>query len=441
MNETNHEINQLPQIFIKGLLVILIALMPMILLNHAMQSFLNDELAIVQAAAEKAAQAEKALLEASDEIEQIRLEAELDVLKAMQYEEFYQKYKTRESYHYYGQFYEMFENMYNADVLFIGTSHATHGINPLYIEESNLDYSFYNFALNGATPRYYLDWYEVFKESGYPTPEYIIFCVDWFMCDDTWLWRRISFDDSPDKPIDIMRKIKATKVTTSEIASESKVSESESLQVEEVTEKEKINYWDIDELLTLVFNNIPVIYSRDRIPEMMRYYFTSDEINVENEPLIEVETDEESIPEVPVYTHTYLKDGAGNITSDFYKGYIPWDIGYGGGHSTVGYNNNESEWTAFTELLNKFQADGIKLIFVQAPEYISGRTTDDFDRNNERITQIANEYEITFLNYNDELISDINNDYTNFSDWGHLNQKGSAAFSKVLANDIKSLLQ
>jgi hypothetical protein len=211
MNEITrgkHELNALPRILLKGIIVVLIALIPALVLNIAMQSFLDGELAVVQAAAEKAAAARQALLEASGEAEKARLEAELKVLKAEQYEEFYQQYKTRESYHYYGQFYEMFENMYSADVIFIGTSHAAHGVNPLYIEKENPDRSFYNFSLNGSNPKYYLDWYEVFKESGYPAPEVIVFCVDWFMCDDAWLWRRISFDDSPDQPIDIMRKIR-----------------------------------------------------------------------------------------------------------------------------------------------------------------------------------------------------------------------------------------
>ncbi|MGN1345874.1 MAG: hypothetical protein ACI4V1_03760, partial [Eubacteriales bacterium] len=127
-----HELRCLPRVFIKGFLVIGLAFLMAFGLNHAMQSFLDDEVAAVQAAAERAAKIEEALLAAENEAEARRLEAELAVKKAEQYEEFYQKYKTRHCYHYYGQFYEMFENMYNADTIFIGTSHTAHGVNPLY---------------------------------------------------------------------------------------------------------------------------------------------------------------------------------------------------------------------------------------------------------------------------------------------------------------------
>lgn len=458
-HKDSHELNKLPRIFIKGIIVLLIAFIPAFLLNFAMQSFLDDELAVVQAAAEKAAAAQKAL-QSANEAEKARLEAELNVLKAKQYEEFYQQYKNRESYHYYGQFYEMFENMYSADVLFIGTSHAAHGVNPLYIEEENPDYSFYNFSLNGSNPKYYLDWYEVFKESGYPTPEVIVFCVDWFMCDDGWLWRRISFDDSPNMPIDIMRKINASEKSSSASlsggASEQKTAETEPVnsQIQETSpfsdtdtntqDAKKTNFWDLDALLESLFSKIPVIYSRDRIPEMIRHYLkigvSSNDTVADDTDILDDRSTEEKLPEVPVYEHSFLMDGSGNITSDFYKGFIPWESGYGGGYTSVGSNDNEDQWKALDELLTKFTNDGIKLIFVQVPEH-SDRKATNIKFNNNRLSKLAEKYGAAFLNYNDELISDINEDYTNYSDWGHLNKKGSTAFSKVLAKDLKDQLE
>jgi len=446
-----HELNQLPRVFIKAAIVIAIALIPVFLMNFGMQSFLDDELASVQAAAEKAELAKQALL-AADDMDEDLLKAELAILKANQYEDFYQKYKNRESFHYYGQFYEMFENVYNADTLFIGTSHASHGVNPLYVEESVTDRSFFNFALNGSNPAYYLDWYNVFKEAGYPTPDTIIFCVDWFMCDDGWLWRRISFDDNPDNPIDIMRKIRATQKSTGtvkapEAEDTTAATEAETAPVE-VVEAEKINFWDVDALMTSIFNKLPMIYSRDRIPEMIRHYMgldkssSTEQIDADTAPDSDLtgETEEKVIPEIPVYVHEFLRDGSGNITSDYYKGFIPWEVGYNGGYAIQGSNDTEAQWTALTSLLDKFTEDGIKLIFVQVPEHIDGRRAIKFEENNKRLSDLAEKYNAPFLNYNEDLDSDINYDHTNFSDWGHLNKKGSTAFSKQLGIDLAEIL-
>ena len=439
--KSRHELNKLPQILLKGAIVMAIALIPIFCMNFAMQSFLDDEVRAVQEAAEKSEKARQALLESTD-MDAERLEAELAILKAQQYEEFYQKYKNRESYHYYGQFYEMFENMYDANVLFLGTSHAAHGVNPLYVESENPDWSFFNFALNGSNPQYYVDWYDVFKESGYPTPEVIVFCVDWFMCDDGWLWRRLSFDDSPDKPIDIMRKIKNSRQAVAVKTPEETTAETTVVVEQEVVETEKINFWDIDAVLTNVFSKLPMIYSRDRIPEMIRHYLGSKSTDEPENitPEINPDTPEETIPEIPVYEHEYLNDGAGNITSDYYKGFIPWENWYGGGESNARSNDTEEQWDALTKLLERIKADGIKLIFVELPEHLDGRTARRFDQNNARLAELAVKYDAQFLNYNDEMKSDLNYELTNFSDWGHMNTKGSTAFSKVLGKDLKPIL-
>ena len=285
-----HELRALPVIFIKGLIVVGIAFLMAFGLNSAMQSFLDDEVAVVQAAAERAAKIEAALAAAENEAAAKRLEAELAVKKAEQYEEFYQKYKTRHCYHYYGQFYEMFDNMYNADTIFIGTSHAAHGINPLYMEEVMPEKSWFNFALNGSNPKYYLDWWKVFLESGYPIPETIIYCVDWFMCDDGWLWRRIDFDTNPDCPVDIMRKIKAAEKRKAAVDSHNAKVEGETVKEEVKNEEtketpEKVNWFDLDEATTYLFSRIPIIYSRDRIPEMIEYYKNGGEFEMPEEEI------------------------------------------------------------------------------------------------------------------------------------------------------------
>lgn len=441
-----HEIRCLPRFFLKGFIVVGIAFLMAFGLNSAMQSFLDDEVAVVQAAAEKAAKIQEALLAAENEAQAKRLEAELAVKKAEQYEEFYQKYKTRHCYHYYGQFYEMFDNMYNADTIFIGTSHAAHGINPLYMEEEMPEKSWFTFALNGSNPEYYLDWWEVFLESGYPIPETIVYCVDWFMCDEGWLWRRIDFDTNPDCPVDIMRKIKAAEKRQAAVESHNAKLDAENVtetvETTETSEKtEKINYFDLDELTTYVFSRIPIIYSRDRIPEMIQYYINGGSFGTEPETSVETvlaDVDEEApLPEVPVYEHAYQVDQDNNITSSYYKGYIPWERSYSGGTVAQMCNDNEDQWKAFEKLLDIFMENDIHVIFVEAPEFLKGRRENKMEPNNARIAEIAEKYGITFYNYNEELAGDINANPGNFSDWGHMNTNGSTAFSKLLASDLK----
>lgn len=438
-----NDLRCLPRIFAKGACVLAVAGLLCGTLNGMMQRFLDDEVAVVTAAAERAAAIQKALDEAGESPEAIRLAAELAVKKAEQYEQFYQKYKTRFCYHYYGQFYEMFENQYNADTIFIGTSHAAHGVNPKYIEAEIPDRSFFNFALNGSNPQYYLDWWQVFLESGYPIPETIVYCVDWFMCDDGWLWRRIDFDTNPDCPVDIMRKIvKAEKrqaKTESDLGAESDAgSETDTAPGTESlandSEKTRIPWWDVDEVLTYAFNRIPFIYSRDRIPEMLSYYAHGGKIEVPEEPAGTEITEE--LPEVPVYRHEYLTDSDGNITSEFYKGFEPWERAYDGTPMDQGCNDNPAQWEAFTALLDLFDEYGIHVVLVEVPEYVPGRNEWKMEENNARIAEIAAERGLTFYNYNDERYSAINDDYTCFSDWGHMNYKGSTDFSKTLAGDL-----
>lgn len=440
-----HELQSLPEFFIKGLIVTAAAFLMVFGLNAAMQGFLDAELAVVEEAAARAAAAEAALAGAKTEAEAARLAAEAAVRKAEQYEQFYQKYKTRHCYHYYGQFYEMFENLYNADTIIIGTSHAAHGINPKYLEEAVPRRSWFNFALNGSNPKYYLDWWKVFLESGYPIPETIVFSVDWFMCDDGWLWRRIDFDTNPDCPAAIMRKIRKTRLMQAEDAEraaeiEEKLAAQEAAEAEkEATRADKINWLDPDEVLTWAFNRIPVIYSRDRIPEMLGWYIGGRDADAlpaaegQEETADDIDSDA-PLPEVPVYVHERQVDKDNNITSEYYKGYVPWEADYNGRAKDQPCDLKEDQWAALDRLLDVFEDYGIHVVFVECPEYIEGRRARGMDdTGNRRLEEIAEARGITFFNYNIELAGEINADHTNFSDWGHMNTKGSTAFSKLLA--------
>ena len=415
-----HDFKCLPRLLVKGFSVIAIAFLLAFGLNFGMQKFLDDEIIAVRAAAKQTQDIEEALKSASSADEILRLEAELAAKQAEQYEEFYQQNKNRHCYHYYGQFYEMYTNMYNADTIFIGTSHAVNGVNPLYFEQLMPERSWYNFSLNGANPEYYLDWWEIFLESGYPMPETIIFCVDWFMCDDEWLWRRIDFDTCPDGAVDIMRKIR-----------QSEVKQDSDTPTSSTTDKEQQDsISDLDSMLTYAFRHIPIIYSRDRIPEMIAYYLRGGKY------------DTDSIADyselIPTYEHEYLADKDNYITSEFYKGFIPWEQRYSGRRvvdqpcTDKGY-----QWNALRDLLDIFVENNIHVIFVQVPEYLEGRRTTKMYINNKKLEKIAEDYNITFLNYNGDLAGEINADPNNYSDWGHMNTNGSVSFSTRLSEDLK----
>ena len=154
-------------------------------------------------------------------------QAEYKVLEVMlqKHEAYYEYYtanghaNTREKrdYHYYGQFYEMFNHMYKANTIFLGSSRSVYGINPLYLEnvESLEDYSFYNFSLNAAGPSYYLQWYDVFKkEANYPLPDTVVYCVDWFMFDEPWMWRSFNYDERSGGALDAIRNYMANTAAT-----------------------------------------------------------------------------------------------------------------------------------------------------------------------------------------------------------------------------------
>lgn len=85
------------------------------------------------------------------------------------------------------QYEEIIHRTVNADNVIIGTSHATHGINPEILSETGT--SFFNFALNGANPKFYLLWYKNIFKPYYKRPKCVIIAVEWFFFDSKWLSR------------------------------------------------------------------------------------------------------------------------------------------------------------------------------------------------------------------------------------------------------------
>lgn len=105
---------------------------------------------------------------------------------------------------YYGrQYRELTMGKNDADNVIIGTSHLTHGLQPAILNKSG--HRFYNFALDGANPTYYLNWYTQLFKNHYKKPKYLILGVEWFFFDSKWLWRRYE-QDSEYFPAELYRK-------------------------------------------------------------------------------------------------------------------------------------------------------------------------------------------------------------------------------------------
>jgi len=102
---------------------------------------------------------------------------------------------------------------------------------------------------------------------------------------------------------------------------------------------------------------------------------------------------------------------------------------------------NPVQLEAFEQLLNDFERDGIKVIFVQVPGYLYGRDDQNISKNVQLLMGIAEKRGIPFLDYETERISSINSNADLFADWTHMNEKGSEAFSKLLKQDLENLLK
>ena len=94
--------------------------------------------------------------------------------------------------HYPLQYEEAFYPKVKAEVIIMGASHATHGIHPKYIETDHL--KVFNFAFNGASPVFNLNWYRKVFQPNYPKPSCVIYGVHWIMFDGQILKRRLEQD-------------------------------------------------------------------------------------------------------------------------------------------------------------------------------------------------------------------------------------------------------
>jgi len=91
--------------------------------------------------------------------------------------------------------------------------------------------------------------------------------------------------------------------------------------------------------------------------------------------------------------------------------------------------------------LDELERSKIEVILVQVPGYLPARNGMNIEESMELINRIAEKRRIPFLDYDTKRITNINTDPSMFSDWIHLNEKGSDAFSELLKSDLEFVLK
>ena len=273
------------------------------------------------------------------------------------------------------QYDEVINRKVKANCIIIGTSHATHSIRPSYLNTDR--YRFYNLALNGAGPGFYLNWYKYIFNPNYPDPKYFIVAVDWFMFDDDWLWRRYEQDA---------------------IYFPSKTFYKNLLQIKSFNTR------------SLIQNRFPFFIHRN-ISDLK---FAIDRKHGDDAFWIKE------------YDDGFLPWSAKNKKGLFIP---PKNI-----------VTDRAIERNFISLINLFQSKGARIIFINIPEYDISIEEYKTKATLKFIYSFAKQRNIPFLNYNIEKRSVINLDATNFIDWGHMSPEGSKKFSKMLGEDLKKIM-
>lgn len=519
---------RLSKLGISAVFVIIIAMLLTGAVNAGLGYYESNSKLVLRVQEEYAAKKSEVLTLIADALKEAEGESAQEALKyyealalrekLIQEERFYQYYKTKKDYHYYGKYYELFNNVSNADTLILGSSRAVYGVNPKILEDEGVEGSFYNYAFNGARPSYFRSWYHVLKdEANYPIPKTVIYCVDWFMFDTGWMWRDIEGTDAAmggalyeirqfmknNPPKNDDKNPVQTDITT-EVTTEPDnidgVVTTEPIDTEKGGKKYSSGFlgwlerlWDgdlnkIEEFGESLTEDLPLFAYRDKIPQMLSYVVSGQgkkdaEAAEEQRKLLQAELDEKyeeyerilsgegmtEYPEVqiPSYDHTksFVVDYDGNITSKYYKGWLPWEFDYAGNAGGNGPQFQErapdnisysadnipahilAEINAFRQFIKELKRDGVNVIFVQLPDYNGGGVA---SRNDEVIrahTKVISDYAekegIPFIDYDRIDSADgesVANNKGYYSNWNHLNEKGSEALSKILAKDLKALL-
>ena len=274
---------------------------------------------------------------------------------------------------------ELLDGEVNANAIVIGSSHGVHAVRPTLLNTDT--YSFYNFALNGANPRFFLHWYRNLFKPFYTKPTYCIYTVDWFIFNEFWLWRNFE-QDSEFFPWSVFYN--------------SYISD---------------NHFNKS---SLIANRFPLLKYRSLDDLSKAFNLRKGDPRYPEEGY-----DKGFIPYKIEYDELLFQ------------------------HSPVDVNSKifEAQQRCFEELINIFQQADIKLIFLFTPEY--GISAEEYAsiETMKVIYTLAEKYEVPVLNYNTDQRSKINDNHNNFSDWGHMNASGSRLFSSVLKEDLAELMK
>ncbi|MFK8103653.1 MAG: hypothetical protein AB8G15_14060 [Saprospiraceae bacterium] len=276
--------------------------------------------------------------------------------------------------HYARHYQELYQVETKSNAIIIGASHAVHGIRPSLLQTEN--FQFYNFALNGAGPQFYLKWYEDLFSKQYPKPKVCFYAVDWFMFNEDWLWRNFEADSeyfAADLFINCLRSKELNRTA-------------------------------------LLQNRLAFFKYRKQLLSALSF-----------------KTENLAFP-VKAYDRGFIPFKTAFKEKNFvYEEDVEMLV------------SSFDEKKALISLLEKMQAAGIQIIFVMPPEYqltaeIYQSPPALF------LDSLAEVLTIPYLNFNTNLRSDtINSEITNFSDWGHLNAEGSFKFSSALRKEWSKL--
>lgn len=279
--------------------------------------------------------------------------------------------------HYKLQYAEAINSTSDMNCIILGTSKATHGIRPSLINTSAM--KCYNFAYNGGNPEFYVKWYDNIFSRYHPMPKYCIIAYDWFFLETGWMWRKYE-QDSEYFPFDVF--------VGHLIGSDS---------------------YDMKTL----FFNIPIFKYRS-LKDLAMLFFN-------NQNLIFKDYDNGFIAyQVPYYEKNYIHP----LTQK------PFTC-----------NTCDVQKRYFEELIGKFQSQGIQVVFVNTPEF--GLKKEHYKKIEEiqYFCRLAKKLNIPQLNYNIERRTSINENVKYFNDWCHLNAAGSYEFSKMLKEDLNSIIR
>jgi hypothetical protein len=235
----------------------------------------------------------------------------------------------------------------------------------------------FNFGQDGAGPYFFLKWYQKLFQRYYRKPETVIYGVHWVMFESHTLQRQFE-QDSKYFPFNFL--------------------------VDELH--------DFKGMKTLILNQFAFIRERKKLPyQLIRLFEKRERVS-------------------PYFFSLY------------YNGFAPYER-KGRLDKQKGFKpkNDQVQINAFKELLDDFKKNEIKVVLVNIPGFLHARDPEDIQESIALIRKIAEEKGIPFLDYETEKITDLNTDPSLFSDWVHLNGKGSVAFTKMLKSDLELLLK